>query len=49
VRRRLRVYHKQTANLFDYYRRAGLLHEVPCDGGIEEVAEAVERKLAAIR
>ena len=49
VRRRLKVYHKQTVSLIDYYRRAGLLREITCDGGIEEVAQAVERELNTIR
>ena len=49
VRRRLKVYQKQTAKLVDYYRRAGLLRGIACDSGIDAVAEAVERELASIR
>lgn len=49
VRRRLKVYHKQTAPLFDYYRRAGVLHEVTCEDGIEAVAQGVERELGSVR
>ena len=49
VRRRLKVYQKQTSSLIDYYRRAGLLREIVCDGGIDAVAQAADRELASIR
>lgn len=49
VRNRLAVYHGQTAPLVDYYRSAGLLHEVDGSGRIETVnarlLEVIENKL----
>lgn len=46
VRARLKVYHRQTAPLIDYYRRAGLLVEVDGAKDIESVNTAL---LDAIR
>ncbi len=46
VRARLKVYHRQTAPLIDYYRRAGLLVEVDGAKDIESVNAAL---LDAIR
>jgi adenylate kinase len=47
VRNRLIVYHAQTAEVVDYYRRQGLLREVDGTGSVEEVqrrlAEVLER------
>ena len=37
VRERLRVYHENTEALIAHYRSHGLLHEVPGEGGIEEI------------
>jgi adenylate kinase len=37
VRERLRVYHQSTAELIPYYRRQGLLREVPAEGEIERI------------
>jgi adenylate kinase len=37
VRRRLEVYHEQTAPLVEYYRKRGLLMEVGADGTPDEV------------
>ena len=41
VENRLEVYQRQTADLTDYYRRQGLLKEVPGNLGIEEVRRRV--------
>jgi adenylate kinase len=37
IRRRVKVYRKNTAELLTYYRERGLLHEVPAAGDIEEI------------
>ncbi len=37
VRERLRVYHQNTEELIPYYRRQGLLREVPGEGEIEKI------------
>jgi adenylate kinase len=50
VRARLKVYHRQTAPLVEYYRQAGLLVEVDGTGDIDAVSEelvAAARKLDA--
>jgi len=39
IRERLAVYHRQTAELIDYYRKQGLLREVFGEGAIPEVYE----------
>jgi adenylate kinase len=41
VRERLRVYRRQTEPLIAYYRNRSSLREVPADGGIREVFEAL--------
>lgn len=46
VRNRLKVYFEQTAPLIDYYREAGLLHEIDGQGDIKTVNAAL---LATIR
>jgi adenylate kinase len=43
VRQRLRVYHAQTSPLVDFYRKKGLLREVPGTGGIEEIFGRIQR------
>lgn len=45
VRRRLVVYHEQTAPLIEYYRRLGLLREVDGLGTMDEVHEGLCRAL----
>ena len=37
IRRRLEVYHRNTAGLIDHYLKAGLLREVPGEGNVEEI------------
>jgi adenylate kinase len=46
VARRVRVYREQTEPLVDFYRRKGLLREVPAEGTLEAVEQ---RLLAAVR
>ncbi|MBI2866774.1 MAG: adenylate kinase [Chloroflexi bacterium] len=41
VRRRLNVYHEQTAPLVDYYRKQGKLVEVDGTGQVEQVTQAI--------
>lgn len=47
IRRRMRVYHEQTAPLLEYYRRRGVLADVDGSGSIEEVEKAIGEALAA--
>ncbi|MBU6401297.1 MAG: adenylate kinase [Verrucomicrobia bacterium] len=52
VRARLKTFHRQTEPLSDYYRQAGLLHEVSGSGSVAEVAtriDAIVRELARLR
>ena len=46
VGRRVRVYREQTEPLVDFYRRRGLLREVPAEGTVEVVEQ---RLMAAVR
>jgi adenylate kinase len=48
VRKRLKVYHEQTAPLIDYYREAGLLQVIDGDREIDEVTRALLRAIEAI-
>jgi adenylate kinase len=41
VRARLKVFHKQTAPLIDYYSERGLLYTVDGEGSVEDVFEAI--------
>jgi adenylate kinase len=45
VRRRLAVYQRDTRPLVEYYRRKGLLREIPANGTVDAVAEAVQKAL----
>ena len=45
VRRRLIVYHKNTAELVPHYRAQGLLREVPGEGEIEQVYQGIMKAL----
>ena len=47
VRERLRVYHEKTEPLVNYYRGKGLLVPVDAVGTLDEVAQRIERGLAA--
>lgn len=38
---RLRVYHLQTEDLVTYYKRNGVLNEIPCDNSIEAVTKYI--------
>ncbi len=49
VRARLKVYHRQTAPLIDYYRRAGLLVEVDGAKDIESVNAALLEAIRKLR
>jgi adenylate kinase len=46
IRRRFAVYREQTEPLVDYYRRRGLVREVPGEGTIDEVLTAIVLALA---
>jgi adenylate kinase len=45
LKRRLDVYHEQTAPVLPYYERKGLLHVIDGDRRIEEVTAAIEAVL----
>ena len=47
IRRRLRVYQKETAPLIDYYRREGKLEGISASGDAEGVGERIHRVLKA--
>jgi len=47
VRDRLSVYHRLTQPLEDYYGRQGLVVAIDGEGEVNEVAERIERELAA--
>lgn len=49
VRNRLEVYRRQTEPLIDYYRRRGLLKDVPGDRPIDDVLDTVKHSIEAIR
>jgi len=41
IRERLRVYREETADVVRYYRDAGVLKEVPAEGDVQEIHQAV--------
>jgi len=49
IRRRLEVYHRQTAPLIDYYDRAGLLRRFDGGRGADEVHARIRATLATLR
>lgn len=49
LKKRLAVYHEQTAPVLDWYRERGLLHTVDGMRSIEEVAAQIDRVLEGIR
>ena len=49
LKKRLEVYHRQTAPLLPYYRRRGVLHSVDGMRSIEEVTAEIDRVLEGLR
>lgn len=49
LKKRLEVYHRQTAPLLPYYRERGVLHSVDGMRSIEEVTAEIERVLEGLR
>lgn len=47
VKKRLKVYHDQTAPLIEYYKKQGILHEIDGTLGIAGVKEAIGKVLGA--
>ena len=45
VKARLRVYHRETEPLVDYYRERGVLHRVDGDGEVDAVSERIRAAL----
>jgi adenylate kinase len=45
IRERLQVYHETVADLLDYYRRQGLVHEVVGEGDKEDIYRRIEQVL----
>jgi adenylate kinase len=41
IRARLKLYHASTADLINYYRGRGLLHEVKADAGVESIYQTI--------
>ena len=48
IRRRVKVYRKNTADLLTYYRERGLLREVPAAGDIEDIYHRLLQAAAGI-
>jgi len=48
LKRRLAVYHAQTAPVADFYREKGMLRTVDGMGAMDEVAEAIEHLVSAM-
>jgi adenylate kinase len=48
IRNRLAVYLEQTADLITYYKDAGILAEIPGDKSVEDVADEIDARLAAV-
>jgi len=46
IRNRLAVYTKQTADLIEFYRKRGLLSEIPGDQPVEAVKRSIDARLA---
>ena len=47
IRRRLEVYHEQTAPLIDYYEQRGLLRRFDGRAAVKEVGDRIRATLAA--
>lgn len=47
IAKRLRIFHDRNRELLDYYRRAGLLIEVPGQGDVETIYQDIVRALRA--
>ena len=47
IRRRLEVYHNQTAPVLDYYQSKGELHRVNGDRQLEEITSSLKELIAA--
>lgn len=45
IRRRLDAYHRQTAEVVDYYRSKGLVREVPGTGSVEQIQQRIRDAL----
>jgi len=48
IRERLVIYDKETAPLIDFYRKQGILVEIPSDDDEQSIASRVSEKLAAL-
>jgi len=46
---RLKVYHESTKPLIEYYRKTGLLHNVPAEGDAASVQQVLEKLFEKIR
>ncbi|HOW87979.1 MAG TPA: adenylate kinase [Candidatus Omnitrophota bacterium] len=49
IRHRLKVYHESTKPLIEYYRKKGLLHNIPAEGDAESVQKVLEKLFEKIR
>ncbi|HUS58048.1 MAG TPA: adenylate kinase [Planctomycetota bacterium] len=49
IKNRLAVYHRQTADLIDYYAKLGLLVEVPGEQPVDVVKSKIDSRLDALR
>ncbi len=49
IRHRLKVYHESTKPLIEYYRKKGLLHDIPAEGDAGSVQKVLEKLFEKIR
>ena len=49
IRHRLKVYHESTKPLVEFYRKKGLLHDVPAEGDAPSVQKVLEKLFEKIR
>ena len=49
IRHRLKVYHESTKPLIEFYRKKGLLHDVPADGDTPSVQKILDKLFEKIR
>ena len=49
IRHRLKVYHESTKPLIEFYRKKGLLHDVPADGDAPSVQKILDKLFEKIR
>ena len=49
IRHRLKVYHESTKPLVEFYRKKGLLHDIPAGGDVPSVQKVLEKLYEKLR